>query len=264
MNSIFLYDNTEVKRLSAEVFSEHPTIIYHHDFKNEGIARRLNEACETALQHGFKWLLTMDQDSTVTQDALTKYISCFYHYGPKEMVAAFGPKYNRYENKNDSECVPIEVSGLITSGMLLNLESFKKIGPFDEALFIDAVDHDYCIRARLAGFSIIQFSNIDILHELGKMVRRSSFKSLYLFKKRKVVHPPLRCYYIFRNLLYLQNKFQGVDEAFLKFISDHAISRIKTSAFYGGSAWMVIRYLLRARKDFRLNRMGKIVNPLRS
>ena len=36
----------------------------------------------------------------------------------------------------------------MTSGNLLNLKIAEKIGDFEEKLFIDEVDHDYCYRIR--------------------------------------------------------------------------------------------------------------------
>lgn len=37
---------------------------------------------------------------------------------------------------------------LITSGMLIPLSLFGKIGMFREDYFIDSVDHEFCLRAR--------------------------------------------------------------------------------------------------------------------
>lgn len=261
-DTIYVFDNTEKETSLHDRFQKLSKIKYYHDSQNEGISKRLNTACNIAIENGFSWLLTMDQDTSFNQVSLSNYLNCFHLYKDKNKVAVFGPKHNRELDLNTGECKSEEVVGLITSGMLLNLEVFRKIGCFDEALFIDCVDHDYCIRARLAEHSIIQFSNVSTSHELGKVVHRSSIKSLFLIKKEKVIHSPLRCYYMYRNLLYLENKYKDFDKQLYKDLRLQVTSRIKASAFYGRNILTFIKYLRAAKNDFKNNKMGKIKQEL--
>lgn len=82
-------------------------------------------------------------------------------------------------------CTPVFSTALITSGTLLNLSLFQKIGGFDENLFIDAVDHEYTIKSLLTGYKIIQFPCIQLTHQIGTLVKRASIKTLFLIKKIK-------------------------------------------------------------------------------
>ena len=52
---------------------------------------------------------------------------------------------------------------------------FDKIGGFDEKLFIDGVDFDFCIRMRKAGYGILRSNNVYLLQEVGKGRSKSLF-----------------------------------------------------------------------------------------
>jgi rhamnosyltransferase len=256
VDKIFVYDNTETTSLNKDIFLDYPKIEYYHEFKNEGISKRLNDACEAAVREGFSWLLTMDQDSYFSEISISNYFKCVREYAGIERVAICGPQYTT-PNVISDECNAKEVDLLITSGCLLNLSLFAVIGKFDEALFIDSVDHDYCIRAKINGFSIIKFSNIYMSHALGHEVFRASIKTLYIARKKKQVHSPTRCYYMYRNLLYLESKYSSLEINTLITIRNSIIYHLKVSMLYGSNPSLIGRYLIKAKSDFKNNRMGK-------
>lgn len=262
VDKILVFDNSETEPLFKADFLELGKIEFYHDHKNKGIAKRLNLGAANSIQEGFEWLLMMDQDSKFSEEAIKNYLRCFYKYENKENVAIFGTRYKRTKTASLEECSPTETHELITSASLLNLRSYKTIGNFDEALFIDSVDHDYCIRAKLKGFSLIEFSNIYTLHEIGTQVYKSSIKTLFIIKKKKEIHSPLRCYYMYRNLLYLERKHKYTSAALMKMIRKVVINQIKACIFYGRDTWKTIRYLIAAYKDFKLLKMGRIEKEL--
>jgi len=262
VDKIFVFDNSEVKSALQDDLLKFSKIEFYQNFNNEGIAKRLNEACELALKEQYEWILTMDQDSSFSADAVNAYFHCFKQFKGKENIALFGTENKRYSNTSSDNCTAENVDKLITSGSLLNLSLFAKIGEFDEALFIDSVDYDYCFRASIAGYFIIQFSNIYLLHSIGKIVNRSSVKTLFILKKKKEIHTPLRLYYMYRNMLYLNKKYQDQEKEFSKQIRDYVMSRIKVCLFYGRDAWKTLKYLKAASSDFKKNKMGKIEKEL--
>ncbi len=262
VDKVFVFDNTETKPICAKDFLKLPKVEYYHDCKNEGIAKRLNEGAALAAEQQFDWILTMDQDSNFSKEAIESYMNCFYQYRNKENTAMFGTRYSRIKIATSAICKATEIHELITSGTLLNLELFKKIGNFDESLFIDSVDHDYCIRIKLNGFSIIEFSNIYTLHEVGKQVYTSSIKTLFLFKKKKAIHTSLRSYYMYRNLLYLERKYKGQKSDLLKSVRATVIDQVKACIFYGRDTLKILKYLIAAYQDFKNGKMGKIEKEL--
>lgn len=256
IEKVYVFDNTEDASAVKDDLLRLPKVEYYHNHKNEGIARRLNDAAEKALANQFDWLLTMDQDTSFANDTIKHYFNCFYSYHGKEHVAMFGTKYHRINKPSSNECVATDIHELITSASLLNLALYKTIGRFDEALFIDSVDHDYCIRAKLAGFALIEFSNIHTLHEVGRQVYKSSIKTLFTVKKKKEIHSPLRCYYMYRNLLYLEQKHKHA-AATMKVIRNVVVSQLKACIFYGEHPLKVLRYVAAAYNDYKHMRMGK-------
>ena len=258
VDKIFVFDNTEIETNIKQSLQALSKVEYYQDFKNEGIAKRLNNGAEIAMKQGFGWMLTLDQDSCFANNAIDFYIDCFNKYSTKEKVAMFGIEFGSLQKSSTQECSTSQSEQLITSGAILNLDSFKAIGNFDEKLFIDLVDHDYSFRAKICGFLLIRFTNIYLSHQIGKQVNRSSLKTLFIFKKKKNIHSPLRIYYIYRNLLYLQTKYKGKENLLVKSVHVTAKTNIANSFFYGRNAIKIIQYLIRARRDYGKNKMGKI------
>ncbi|MDR6563883.1 MULTISPECIES: glycosyltransferase family 2 protein [unclassified Arcicella] len=258
VDKLFVLDNTEG---SASIINQssfnNPTIHYSCDGINKGIAERLNEAAQQAINEGFEWLLLMDQDSSFEGNTFDLYIDSITNYQDKKQVALFGPNFSRQYKESIAETNLVKVPAMITSGSFLNLAAYQQIGPFDEALFIDGVDTEYCLRAQNCGYDIIMFLNIFLKHELGEAVKRASIKTLYMVKKVKDIHSPIRCYYIYRNNLYLQTKYKHLDKMVMKDINGGAITNIKKSIFYGTESRQIFKYLIKAHRDFKQNKMGK-------
>ncbi|MEP7144842.1 MAG: glycosyltransferase [Ferruginibacter sp.] len=257
VEKVYVFDNTEQVSIIKEMLLLKPGLLYFHDGKNEGIAARLNTAAQMAVAQGYEWLLMMDQDSSFTPLMIDNYLSCFNQYKNSEPVVMFGVNFEQDFQPAIAGCNPVFTNELITSGTLLNLSKFKKIGLFDENLFIDGVDHEYAIRSLLAGYKMIQFPHIQLSHQLGTLVKRASIKTLFLVKKVKKLHAPLRCYYIYRNNLYLQKKYKNINLVDMQKLNKIAQSTITTNFFYGRNVLKLIHYLLLAKKDFRNNKMGK-------
>jgi rhamnosyltransferase len=130
-------------------------------------------------------------------------------------VAAVGPRVQDSRDPHDYPFIqlgwthnrhvrcgtsPDEVIGcdfLISSGSLVPMEAFTTVGEFDEGLFIDSVDLEWCCRARDKGLMLYGVCAARLDHRLGD--RRQSVLNMEL-----VVHSPERVYYMTRNrfLLY--------------------------------------------------------------
>src|SRR5690606_27148133 len=100
------------------------------------------------------WLLTMDQDSFFDESHLLSYQNCFQNFEGKNGVAMFGVEFEKESERTN--CSVLETDMLITSGSLVNLAVFQKLGGFDENLFIDEVDFEYCLRAKVNGYKTIR------------------------------------------------------------------------------------------------------------
>jgi rhamnosyltransferase len=258
---VFVFDNTDAEPDLKERLQQYPKIAYHHDYRNAGISARLNQGAHLALQEGYTWLFTLDQDSYFSLETLGDYLNMFYRFESKTNVAMFGIEHEAYKLKSrEAAGLYNEVDHLITSGTLVNLRLFDEIGGFDENLFIDLVDVEFSIRAKKAGFRIIKFNEIIFAHNIGKKVKRASIKSLFLVRKHKEIHSAIRCYYMLRNSLYVQEKHKNYDPYLMNEYKHSAVDRVWSCLYYARDSWNIIKYSIRAKSDYLNNKMGKIAD----
>jgi rhamnosyltransferase len=255
IDQLFIVDNsTKPVKLIQDSFIGKPNVVYLHDGENKGIATRLNEVIQLAKDE-YDWLLTMDQDSRFSSQAFFNYIDCVGKFEQKEKVSMFGTNHAEKITTGDF-CNSVSVKHLITSGSMLNLKVESKIGGFDENLFIDEVDFEYCLRSVLKGFQVIQFTHIFLEHNLGETVYRRSFKTTKL--SSRVLHSPERLYYITRNFLYIRSKYQKTFPGEIKERKKILLNRIKNNLIYQKQRVTVLKYVMKGLWDYRKRRMGKL------
>jgi rhamnosyltransferase len=227
---------------------------YLSDGKNEGIAKRLNEACAFAIKNNMDWILTMDQDSKFEANNFSQYLSCLNNFPNKAQVALFGINHEgKGETKDD--CSYLETNKLITSGTFVNLKLFPLIGNFNEDLFIDQVDFDYCYRSVLKGYRIIKFCHINLKHALGLSSEHVSLKTFT--KTFRSLHSPIRLYYMTRNYLYIRSRYGTKFPAEVALDKIDLINRIKNNLLYNKNKIALLKYIFKGILDYRQRRMGK-------
>jgi rhamnosyltransferase len=254
VGKLYLIDNSETAVFDYQsLLTYSDKIILIHDGKNEGIAKRLNDACALALKDGFEFLLTMDQDSYFEENHISTYLSCLNSFADKSHVSLFGINYEtQSETKN---CIYERVKNLITSGSIINLSNYKNIGAFDENLFIDFVDIEYCFKSIISGYKIIKFSNVYMHHAIGAVIKKRSLKNLST--SIRSIHSAARLYYMQRNFLYLKKKYKNYFSEELAEYKKDILNRIKNKLLYHPHRFQTIKLLIKARRDFKNNKMGK-------
>lgn len=225
--------------------------------RNLGVAGALNLAIDAARKRGAVWLLTMDQDSWFRPEVLNS----FFELSREQDIsrtAILSPLHKAPKDGVPRESVCRKRTEVMTSGNLLNLALAEKIGPFNEELFIDSVDHEYCMRANLLGFDVLQAGNCLLEHTVGCM-----YSGHFLFGlKRKTfsLHQPKRMYFIVRNTLYMRNRY-GEDfpehtEAQWRHVKDKAAKCLK----YSNDRQSYLKYILKGWLDYRRGYYGNAVN----
>lgn len=258
VDKLYIYDNTENKKTKF-TFEDYSKIVYFSDFENKGLSLRLNQACNQAISDGFDFLMTMDQDSSFCVENINYYFDTIKNYSNKSTVGLFGLEYSP-ESKiaNPITITAKEVHVLITSGSVINLNNFNAIGGFDENLFIDGVDFDYCFASLKAGFKCILFENNYFNHSFGVKTKAASIKSLYLIKKEKQLHSPIRIYYIIRNMRYLEKKYGLLFPKYIQERKKRYASQVISNMIYSKNIFILLKYRFKAIRDFKNNKMGKI------
>jgi rhamnosyltransferase len=131
---------------------------------NAGMATALNEIAARCLREGYEYVLLLDQDSVVDSDLVPTLLTCFE--GDVGIVSPLVSDINEIEHIAKSDDV-YEVARTITSGSLLSIEVWKAVGGYDERLFVDWVDFEFCDNLRASGFRVLRTHRTSILHELG-------------------------------------------------------------------------------------------------
>jgi rhamnosyltransferase len=204
---IIVVDNSTQhnQKLISKLQERLPNLLYIDNKANLGIATALNIGCNKALELGYEWILTMDQDSRFIN--FPHYLSCLQELQNDKEIAILAANTNYNETMDipsQAECQKREVLSAITSANFVNLQKFKEVGGFDEKLFIDLVDYDFSLNMNEAGYKIYELPFIYVKHSLGEVFHR---KNLITRKVRaKIEHNPQRVYYFTRNYLYVAAK----------------------------------------------------------
>lgn len=209
---LYVVDNSEIK--NSELYSELialPKLKYIFNGDNLGVARALNQAVDLAKKDNYKFLLTMDQDS-LAGDELIRHYENYLLSNDISRLGMLAPVPDYFPDETITvDPVSKEVDVAITSGCLVNLNMFDRVGPFEEKLFIDYVDFEYCLRLRKKGFNIVQLGNAKIFHQLGKLEKRK----IIFFNIFVTHHSPERYYYRTRNRLYVAKKYINIFPGFI-------------------------------------------------
>jgi rhamnosyltransferase len=255
IEKIFILDNSEViNEIVTEKIKLVSNVVYYQGGINEGISKRLNFAAQMAIAGNFDLLLTMDQDSSFGEGMLEQYIACIKAYGSRDQVSMFGINYQGNDSTTEF-CHATTVQQLITSGSMINLKNYLATDGFDEALFIDEVDLDFCYNSITKGLTIIQFQNIHLTHQLGTSSTHRSLKSLA--QSPRTLHSPKRLYYMVRNYLIVNKKYPYIFNEDKKRRRAALLNRLKNNLLYNKTKFQVLHSILKGIYDFKTGKVGK-------
>ena len=187
--------------------------------ENRGIAGGFNVGIARARENGADFVLLLDDDSVPAPGMVAALVAAHERSSRAEgadAIAAVGPRvqdsrdprdypfirmgwtHNRHVRCGASPDEVIACDFLISSGSLVRMSALSTVGEFDETLFIDSVDLEWCCRARARGLALYGVCGAMLDHQLGD--RRYPVTSAF----ELVVHSPERIYYMTRNrfLLY--------------------------------------------------------------
>ena len=165
---------------------------------NIGIAAALNRLMQWGYESDYNWMLSLDQDSVCAEDyvnAMEPYLTVEENIG---IAAPVIVDRNVGVVGHDPTSEYAHVNTCITSGAFSNISAWKEIGTYDESMFIDSVDFEYCYRMRKYGYGVIQVKNVHLLHEIG----RSEKRRFLVWKVDVKNHSAFRKYYMARNNVY--------------------------------------------------------------
>jgi rhamnosyltransferase len=182
---------------------------------NTGMSHACNEIFGYAVDHGYDWVLTLDQDSIVHGELIQKYLP--YTGLPKAGILTC--RFMDLNTGNVKREKPMEeyagysvVNKCIASGAFCSVSAYQISDGFDEQMFIDEVDRDYCWNLLCHGYKVYEIAYTGIDHELGHSeVHHLGKKSFVIYNESVFRH-----YYIARNQMYIHRKYQYRDEGYMR------------------------------------------------
>ncbi len=237
---ILLIDNSHAPIRLDDLNLRHNLVSHIKLKKNMGIAYAQNIGIKEAVKNKSEFITFFDQDSVI-EDNFIKNILQDIESKTDGIITPFAVdivnndplpsiKLNKlglpyvFKSHQLQDIFSIDIA--ISSGTTISSQIIDKVGFFNEALFIDHVDTEWCLRCRHMGLQIFQTPKAVMKHNIGN--NRKKFGPITI-----QIHPPERCYYQMRNSLSLL-KFKHIPKAlaiydilstlfnrlFLLFISD--------------------------------------------
>lgn len=224
-------------------------VAYLKQNDNLGIAKALNIGLTYLYDAGYEWALTMDQDSKFPMDNIEDILKLFEKYMHKYSV--IGLRFDNFTVEGYSRRDEIfDVNEWITSGNFVNLHDFKEVGGFNNELFIDSVDHEFCRQLVNAGKRIGVMRDYSLNHKIG-----GKHKCIKLGKRSYVLscsHPPIRNYYRSRNVTYLHK----LDKKFYRMIYIQTMLQMLGAIILDKNKAENIRMIRKGISDGKHKRLG--------
>lgn len=248
---LYAVDNSDKKNHKLiEILEKSLKIQYVDNGGNKGIAAALNVGAVSAIRAGYEYLLTMDQDSRCSEHMVERLAEYFKMHSGEHIgiVSAFqeiSSEKSIYHLKKEEQ-----LQTVMTSGNLLNLTAYKKVGKFLNKYFIDHVDNEYCLRLNKRGYKVVRLNDVILHHNLGVPVNVAGIA--------KSLHSPVRLYYIVRNSLDMCERYE---KDFPNYIAHERVERkkeIRKNLLYGKHRCRQIYYLIKAIVDYKTNHFGKV------
>jgi rhamnosyltransferase len=220
---------------------------------NFGIAKALNTGLRLAHEQGFQWLATFDQDSRPSAAMLQVMADALASYPARDLVGLVAPVHvdrragivvsDRHREETGPTWHIIRTA--MTSGNLVNIQAARAVGGFDDSLFIDYVDHEFCLRLRHRGYRILEASLAHLSHALGNM----EVRNLGIARTGITNQSALRRYYMTRNRLLLWREYWRFEPAWVLRDMRRFISESVGIAFFEKDTAAKFRMIRRGIRD---------------
>ncbi|MCJ2016107.1 glycosyltransferase family 2 protein [Methylobacterium sp. E-065] len=237
----------------------HAGVILLSEGHNVGIAAALNRIAASARDAGAETLLLLDQDAEPPGDLAAGLLAALGELRRAGIRAAVvgpvpapapghkAPAYPRRPGIPD-QGAPAPVQFLATSGSLIDLAAFDRIGPFRADFFIDGVELEWCFRAWSLGYGCYCARDVGIPHRVGGGVIRAFGIAM--------PRQPL-----FRMATYLRNAVYAwrLPHVPLRWkLAQAAYLPLQAGLYWADSGWRpsVLLRLLAAARDGALGRLG--------
>jgi rhamnosyltransferase len=259
VEKIFIVNNSSTTnplvKLAINQLAQSYNIEFWQNRENLGLSIPLNQVFSAAEEQGFSLVLTMDQDSAFTNDSLLQDAHHIFEADEKVGLIGMAHYTTRMKSWYKTSKNFIKTSETLTSGSLVRVSAWKKVKGFDERLFIDNIDNDFCMSLKKDGFLVLQSKGKVIEHDLGETQTRP-----HRFSKKQTIvslHSPFRSYYITRNSLLFISKFFASSPFHCLRKMKHYFLFVKKHYLYSPDFRQHKIFIVQGMKDFLKKSFGK-------
>ena len=257
LDVIFVFDNSTKKDSELEIKLKAMDKIYYIDgHGNQGLSYAINIVAHKAIKMGFQWLITFDQDSFAYNNILEQMKEFIESSTDINQIGIISPtikigmmKFKEVENKISYN------EWVIQSGALHNLAAYLDVKGYNEKLFIDQVDIEYCIRLTQKGYKIVKLNHAILMHNT-----QDDHIKLLRFKGKKVIinkFSPMRYYYFLRNNLYCAKKYKNINTHYYAQLRRNIKVLVWNTLPYETDIMPRLKAVIAAYIDYKTGKMGK-------
>lgn len=250
VDKLYIVDNSENGSNESKIPNS-KKVEYIYKNENLGIAKALNIACYKAIKEKYKFILTMDQDSCFKSNDVDKMKTKISSLDLSKIgiISPWHKTKLKLEKPKEEIDYPLDV---MTSGNILNLDIFQKIGGFKEFLFIDGVDIEYCLNLKKNGYKVMRINSIELRHDLGDIFYRNFLGKEFMCDN----HNYLRIYYMTRNYRYIRKEYRNIAPEFCDILVKIK-GLIFKIVFYEKDKFRKLRSIVFGIYDYKHNNYGK-------
>jgi rhamnosyltransferase len=275
VRQIVVVDNGPVtaRAALAQELAQVPALRLIGNDENRGIAAALNQGLAALAAAGCDAALLLDHDSVPDPQMLPRLLAELRR--PESARAAACVPRIRYDLEDircrwpatapgarwrfrfafaDRLAAPCPVDLAISSGMLLDLAAWRALGGFDEALFIDLVDTELCLRARAGGWSVVAVPQAELRHSLGAVQRRRLL-GVQVYPTHHGAH---RHYYLARNRVRLYRAYARRFPSWALYETLSAVKLLVKALCFEPGRWAKLRATWRGTLDGLRGRGGAL------
>ncbi|MBQ8891804.1 MAG: glycosyltransferase family 2 protein [Bacilli bacterium] len=250
---IYVVDNSDDKVIRI---NDSNKIKYIKLNENLGIAKALNIGAENAIKDGYEWLLTLDQDSKINSEIISE-MKNFIIKNKYLNIGLVSPYHNINSGDDDrSNNTFDEKLEVMTSGNIINLNVYQKIGGFKDWLFIDCVDMEYGMNLNKHGYKVVRLNNVIMEHNLGNVKIHKLFGKEYPCYN----HSPVRRYYMVRNTMYIKEMYYDLYKEYCDHLINVQKGQIKRILAFEKNKFCKLKMMYRGYRDYKKGLKGKIMN----
>ena len=200
VDKLLIIDNScskKINNLLKKIKNKDTEVIFNSS--NFGISKPTNYFFDYLKNYPeYNWALLMDQDSLLEFD-----IHFILEKLHKNKIQVSGLNFSENNIANNIKSSPLlkKVKRHIHSGLIIHKSIFCSFR-YDENLFLDMADFDFCANIQKNNIDIYNIENFYIQHFVGNR----SFNNFLFLRKFVTNHSPVRCFLMSRNRIIMKKK----------------------------------------------------------